>query len=121
MSFKLAANLAFKEGMKQCNPVLLEPIGTLKVTVPDSLMGDIIGDLNKRRGRILGTDQAEKKGCTVVEAEVPQAEMGSYAIQLRAMTQGRGVYTYEFTRYEEAPTNVAQKVIEEAKKAGDNE
>ena len=121
MSFKLAANLAFKEGMKQCNPVLLEPIGTLKVTVPDSLMGDIIGDLNKRRGRILGTDQAEKKGCTVVEAEVPQAEMGSYAIQLRAMTQGRGVYTYEFTRYEEAPANVAQKVIEEAKKAGDNE
>ena len=67
------------------------------------------------------TDQAEKKGCTVVEAEVPQAEMGSYAIQLRAMTQGRGVYTYEFTRYEEAPANVAQKVIEEAKKAGDNE
>jgi len=121
MSFKIAANLAFKEGMKQCGTVLLEPIGSLKVLVPDSMMGDIIGDLNKRRGRILGTDQSEKKGFSVVEADVPQAEMGTYAIQLRAMTQGRGVFTYQFERYEEAPANVAQKVIEEAKKAAENE
>jgi len=116
MSFKIAANLAFKEGMKQGGAVLLEPIGELKVTIPDSLMGDIIGDLNKRRGRIMGTEQADRKGYTVVLAEVPQAEMLSYAIQLRAMTQGRGSYTYEFVRYEEAPADVAQKVIAEAKK-----
>jgi elongation factor G len=116
MSFKIAANLAFKEGMKQGGAVLLEPIGELKVMIPDSLMGDIIGDLNKRRGRIMGTEQSDRKGYTVVLAEAPFAEMLSYAIQLRAMTQGRGTYTYEFARYEEAPAEVAQKVIAEAKK-----
>ncbi len=121
MSFKLAANLAFKEGLKD-NSVLLEPVGVLKVLIPDSMMGDIIGDLNKRRGRISGTDQSpDRKGYTVVEAEVPAAEMSSYAIQLRAMTQGRGTYTFEFARYEEAPSNVVQKVVEEAKKNASDE
>ncbi len=121
MSFKLAANLAFKEGLKD-NSVLLEPVGVLKVLIPDNMMGDIIGDLNKRRGRISSTDQSpDRKGYTVVEAEVPAAEMSSYAIQLRAMTQGRGTYTFEFARYEEAPSNVVQKVVEEAKKNASDE
>ena len=121
MSFKLAANLAFKEGLKD-NSVLLEPVGVLKVLIPDNMMGDIIGDLNKRRGRISGTDQSpDRKGYTIVEAEVPAAEMSSYAIQLRAMTQGRGTYTFEFARYEEAPSNVVQKVVEEAKKNASDE
>ena len=121
MSFKLAANLAFKEGLKD-NSVLLEPVGMLKVLIPDNMMGDIIGDLNKRRGRIAGTDQSpDRKGYTVVEAEVPTAEMSTYAIQLRAMTQGRGTYTFEFLRYEEAPSNIVQKVVEEAKKNASDE
>ncbi|MDD5916456.1 MAG: elongation factor G [Clostridiales bacterium] len=121
MSFKLAANLAFKEGLKD-NSVLLEPIGDLKVYIPDNMMGDIIGDLNKRRGRIVGTNPWEgHKGYTVVEAETPAAEMSTYAIQLRAMTQGRGNYTFEFVRYEEAPANIAQKIIDEAKKAAADE
>ena len=117
MSFKLAANLAFKEGMRQGNAVLLEPIGSLKVVIPDNMMGDIIGDLNKRRGRIMGTDQTDRKGYTVVAAEVPLAEMGTYAIQLRAMTQGRGSYSFDFERYDESPAEVAQKVIAETKKS----
>lgn len=115
MSFKLAANIAFKEGMRQGNAVLLEPIGELKVLIPDLMMGDIIGDLNKRRGRIMGTDQSDRKGYTVVLAEVPVAEMTTYSIQLRAITQGRGTYSFEFVRYEEAPADVAKKVIAEAK------
>ncbi len=121
MSFKLAANLAFKEGLKD-NSILLEPVGMLSVLIPDNMMGDIIGDLNKRRGRIAGTDQSpDRKGYTVVEAEVPVAEMSTYAIQLRAMTQGRGTYTFEFLRYEEAPSNIVQKVVEEAKKNASDE
>ena len=119
MAFKIAANMAFKEGMKQCGAVLLEPVGTLKVLIPTSLSGDIMGDLPKRRGRIMGMGEASKKGYTVIEAEVPQAEMLTYATQLRAMTQGRGSYTFDFARYEEAPAEVAEKVIEAAKK--DNE
>ncbi len=116
MSFKLAAILAFKDGIPKADPAILEPIGVLKVLTPDSLMGDIIGDINKRRGRISGTEQSSnKKGYTVVEAEVPTAEMSDYAIQLRAMTQGRGTFTFEFVRYEEAPGPVKMKIIEEAK------
>lgn len=117
MSFKLAANLAFKEGMKQCNPVLLEPVGELKVLIPTSFSGDIMGDVSKRRGRIMGMAESEKKGYTVIEAEAPAAEMQIYAVQLRAMTQGRGSYSFEFVRYEEAPAEIAAKVIEAAKKA----
>lgn len=117
ISFKLAAKLAYKEGLPKANPVILEPVGTLKVRVPDGLVGDVIGDLNKRRGRVLGMNPDEHaKGRTIVEAEVPMAEMANYTIALRALSQGRGVFDYEFTRYEEAPANVAQKIIEDAKK-----
>ena len=96
MSFKLAANLAFKEGMKQGGAVLLEPVGALKVSIPTSYSGDIMGDISKRRGRIMGMAESGRKGWTVIEAEVPSAEMSSYAVQLRAMTQGRGEYSFEF-------------------------
>ena len=113
MAFKVAANLAYKAGMEAANPVLLEPIGNLKVLIPDSMMGDIIGDINKRRGRILGMNPVAG-GLQEVEADVPMAEMGSYAVDLRSMTQGRGSFTLEFARYEEAPPNVAEKVIAEA-------
>ncbi len=114
MAFKLAASLAYKAGLPQANPVLLEPIGSLKVFIPDSYMGDIIGDLNKRRGRVMGMNPGED-GQQIVEAEVPMAEMHSYAIDLRSMTQGRGTFTFKFERYEESPPNVQQKVIEETK------
>ncbi|MEG1743292.1 MAG: elongation factor G, partial [Clostridia bacterium] len=116
MSFKIAANLAFKEGMKQCSPILLEPIGTLKVLIPTSFSGDIMGDISKRRGKITGMSESEKKGCTVIEADVPSAEMLTYAVQLRAMTQGRGSYSFDFARYEEAPPEISAKVIESRKK-----
>lgn len=114
MAFKTAAALAYRTGLPQASPVLLEPIGMLKVTVPDSYMGDIIGDLNKRRGRVLGMTPTGT-GDQAVEAEVPMAEMGSYAIDLRSMTQGRGAFIFRFTRYEETPPNVQQKAIEDAK------
>ncbi|MBE6688692.1 MAG: elongation factor G [Ruminococcaceae bacterium] len=117
MAFKLAAALAFKDGLKQANPVILEPVGNLSVTVPDSMMGDIIGDINKRRGKVMGMNPSEfLKGYSVVDAEVPQSEMGNFTITLRASTQGRGSFTYTFDRYAEAPSNVAQKIIEQAKK-----
>lgn len=115
MAFKVAASLAYKKGLEEAGPVLLEPVGHLEVTVPDSYMGDIIGDINKRRGRILGMNPG------IVTAEVPMAEMGRYATDLRSMTQGRGSFTLNFERYEEAPANVAQKVMEESKKQQDNE
>ncbi len=116
ISFKLAAKLAYKEGLPKAKPVLLEPVGTLEVAVPDNMMGDVIGDLNKRRGRVLGMNPYSKKsGYTVIEAEVPKAEMMDYTISLRAMTQGRGRFDYTVEKYEEVPSNIAQKVIAEAK------
>ena len=114
MAFKLAAILAFKEAMPNAMPTLLEPIGALAVTVPDSYMGDVIGDLNKRRGRVMGMNPAGD-GNTVVEAEVPMAEMSSYAIDLRAMTQARGSFTMTFERYEEVPKGNQAKIIADAK------
>ena len=114
MAFKMAAILAFKEAMPNAMPTLLEPIGSLAVTVPSDFMGDIIGDLNKRRGRVMGMNP-DSDGNTVVEAEVPMAEMSSYAIDLRAMTQGRGFYTLRFERYEEVPKANQAKIIAEAK------
>ena len=115
MAFKLAAILAFKEAMPNAMPTLLEPVGALAVTVPESYMGDVIGDLNKRRGRVMGMNP-NADGDTVVEAEVPMAEMSTYAIDLRAMTQARGSFTLEFVRYEEVPKANQAKIIEEAKK-----
>ncbi|MCX7615049.1 MAG: elongation factor G, partial [Clostridiales bacterium] len=114
LSFKMAAKLAYKAGIPQANPVLLEPVGHLKVFVPDSYMGDVIGDLNKRRGRVLGMSP-DDNGLQMIDAEVPMAEVNSYAIDLRSMTHGRGSFDLQFERYEEAPANVQQKIIEEAK------
>ena len=119
MAFKVAASLAFKAGLPIANPVLLEPIGSLKVFVPDSYMGDIISDLNKRRGRVMGMNPAEDG--QQIDAEVPIAEMSSYAIDLRSMTQGRGSFELAFERYEDSPANVQQKVIEETKLREDSE
>ena len=116
MAFHMAAILAFKEAMPNAMPTLLEPIGALSVTIPDSYMGDVIGDLNKRRGRVMGMNP-DDEGNTVVEAEVPMAEMGTYAIDLRAMTQARGSYTLTFVRYEEVPKANQAKIIAEAKES----
>ena len=117
MAFKTAASLAYKEGIPQASPVILEPIGALKVTIPDTMMGDIMGDLNKRRGRIMGMTP-DDDGNQVVEAEVPMSEMMSYAIDLRSMTQGSGSFTFEFVRYEEAPASTQQAIIDAAKNNG---
>ena len=114
IAFKTAAQLAYKAAMPEANPVLLEPVGELKVTVPDSYMGDVIGDLNKRRGRVMGMTPTGD-GDQVIEAEVPMAEMTTYAIDLRAMTQSRGAFTFHFIRYEDCPPAAQQKAIEEAK------
>lgn len=115
MSFKLAAALAFRNGMKEANPVLLEPIMSVEVRIPEVYMGDVMGDMNKRRGRILGMDQ-QSDGSQLLIAEAPQAEMFEYAIDLRAMTQGRGQFSMSFARYEEVPAQIAEKIIEEANK-----
>ncbi|BDF58426.1 elongation factor G [Christensenellaceae bacterium] len=113
MAFKVAANLAFKKGMAEANPVLLEPIVKVEVTIPDEYMGDIIGDLNRRRGRILGMNPVE--GMQEVTAEVPMSEMFKYATDLRSMTQARGSFKQTFERYEEVPAQMADKVIAQAK------
>ena len=113
MAFKTAAGLAYKE-LVNASPVILEPIGLLKVTIPDANMGDIMSDISsKRRGTVMGMNA--EGGMQTVEAEVPMAEMSSYAIDLRSMTQGRGSFTLEFSRYNEAPAAVQQKIIDEAK------
>ncbi|MBQ7906744.1 MAG: elongation factor G [Clostridia bacterium] len=110
LSFKLAARLAYKE-LVNASPTLLEPIGTLKVSVPETMVGDVMGDLNKRRGRVLGMEpDSHRPKYTVVEGEVPKAEMVDYVIALRAMTQGRGSFTFHFARYEEVPSQIASKV-----------
>ena len=113
MAFKLAAILAFKEAMPKAMPTLLEPVGALAVTVPEAFVGDVMGDLSKRRGRPMGMNP-DADGNTVIEAEVPMAEMASYAIDLRAMTQARGSFTLEFVRYEEVPKANQDKIIKEA-------
>ena len=114
IAFKTAAQLAYKAALPEASPVLLEPIGELKVTIPDSYMGDILGDLNKRRGRIMGMNPTGG-GDQIVEAEVPMAEMMTYAIDLRSMTQSRGTFTLHFIRYEECPAAAQEKAIAEAK------
>ena len=117
ISFKLAAILAFKEGLPKAAPVLLEPVYSMQISVPESLVGDVMGDLNKRRGRVMGMNPIEdRNGYTMVDAEVPLAELSNYVINLRAMTQGRGSFDMELVRYEEVPGPAAQKIIDEAKK-----
>ena len=112
MAFKVAGSLAFKDAAQNANPALLEPIMTVTISVPEDSVGDVIGDLNGRRGRPLGMEP--KGGMTEVKAEVPMAEMLSYAPDLRSITGGQGDYTMEFARYEEVPAHLAQKVIAQA-------
>ena len=114
MAFKLAANIAFKKGMEQAQPILLEPIMKLTITVPEEYMGDVMGDINKKRGKILGMEPTDN-GKQVIYAQAPQAETFKYAIDLRAMTQGRGNFEMELEKYEEVPQNLAQKIIMDLK------
>ena len=118
MAFKTAARLAFKQ-LTGASPILLEPIYHVEVDVPDQYMGDIMGDMNKRRGRIIGMNQTD--GQQKVEAEAPLSEMFKYATDLRSMTQARGSFTMNFERYEEVPTVIAQKIIENAKRDDDDD
>ncbi|WP_312643644.1 elongation factor G [Hydrogenoanaerobacterium sp.] len=114
MSFKMAANIAYKAGIPQASPVLLEPIGSLKVYAPDANTGDLMGDINKRRGRVLGMNPDED-GLQLIEAEVPMSEMHDFTTALRQMTQGRGYFTLTFERYEQLPQMLEAAVIEDAK------
>ncbi len=111
MAFKMAATIAYKEGLPQAEPMLLEPIGALNVTVPDENTGDMIGELNKRRGRVLGMTPAEKTGLTEITAEVPMSEMADFTMLLRQMTQGRGSFVLEVLRYDQLPNHLVAEVI----------
>ncbi|NLY11886.1 MAG: elongation factor G [Firmicutes bacterium] len=113
MAFKIAASMAFKKGFMEANPILLEPILDVKVVVPEQYMGDVMGDLNKKRGRIMGMEQQGRN--QVIKAQVPMAEMFRYAIDLRSITQGRGYYETEFSHYEEVPAQQAEQIIAESK------
>jgi len=119
MAFKTAARIAYRKGCQEASPVLLEPIMHVEVLVPDEYMGDIMGDINKRRGRIMGMNQVD--GLQQVVAEVPQAEMFKYATDLRSMTQARGSFTMSFERYEEVPGDVSKKIVDSAKKDEEDE
>ena len=114
MSFKMAAQIAYKEGIPQAHPILLEPIGELAVKVPDENMGDVIGEINKRRGRMLGITPAEDK-MQEIAADVPMAEMSDFATAMRSIAQGRASFVFTFARYEEAPPQVAEAIIAEKK------
>jgi elongation factor G len=113
MAFKIAASMGFKKGMEQANPVLLEPVMKMEINVPDDKLGDIIGDVNSRRGKILGAEP--KAGSQTIKALVPMAEVITYATDLRGMTADRGIFTMEFSHYEEVPTYLSQKIITAAK------
>ena len=113
MAFKIAGSLAFKKASEQADPVLLEPIMKVTITTPEDFMGDIMGDLNGRRGRVLGMDSAGRN--QVINANVPLAEFQTYAPDLNSMTGGRGFFTMEFSHYEEVPAQLSEKVVEAAK------
>ena len=109
IAFKIAASMAFKDGCKRAGPIIMEPIMACEVAVPENYMGDVIGDLNSRRGKII---QMEPQGSIqLIQAEVPLAEMFGYATQLRSLSQGRATYTMEFDHYEPVPTNIANEII----------
>jgi elongation factor G len=112
MAFKIAASMGFKTALMNAKPVILEPIMSMEIAVPDECMGDVIGDLNSRRGKVLGVDP--KAGGQVIRAMVPMAEVLRYSPELRSLTSGRGNFTMEFSRYEELPAHLAEKVIKEA-------
>lgn len=118
ISFKTAASLAYKKMLEQAGPVILEPVGNLQVTVPDGLVGDVMGDLNKRRGSVMGMEPAAHKGYTTIQAIAPKVELLDYPITLRAMTQGRGSFDFAVTGYDTVPANLAAKIIEENKQQG---
>ncbi len=121
MAFKTAARVAFKAAIPDASPTILEPVGTLKAYVPDDNLGDIISDVNKRRGRVLGMGPAEETQTQELVAEVPMAEMSDFAIALRSVTAGRGYFTLDFARYEDAPPHIKEKVIADAKLQDDEE
>jgi len=114
MAFKIAGSMAFKKAVADAKPTLLEPIMEMEITIPDECMGDIIGDLNSRRGRVLGMETKGNK--QIVKALVPQAEVLKYAPDLRSMTAGRGMFTMKFSHYEEVPGPLQEKIIEAANK-----
>jgi elongation factor G len=113
MAFKIAANLAFKKACEQAKPVLLEPVMDVDILVPDQFMGDIMGDINTKRGRIMGMEKQGKR--QLIHAQAPLTEMHRYAIDLKSITQGRGKFTMKFAKYEEVPGNIAEKVIAQIK------
>jgi elongation factor G len=115
MAFKIAGSLAYKKASEQANTVLLEPIMKITITTPDEYMGDIMGDLNGKRGRVLGVDSAGKN--QVINAQVPMAEFLTYAPDLRSMTGGRGMFSMEFSHYDEVPAQISEKIVEEIKKS----
>ena len=119
LSFEIAGNQALRKGVSEASPVLLEPIMKLTVTVPDAYTGEVMSDLNGKRSRILG--MVPQDGNTIIEAEVPQAEVQRYAQDMRSLTQGRGSYKLEFDRYEPVPPNLEPRVIEDAKRVGEEE
>jgi elongation factor G len=114
LSFKMAASIAFKEGLKNAKPVLLEPVHRLKIMIPSDYLGDVMGDINKRRGRIMGTDTEGNN--SIVTAEVPLAEILEYTMELRSLTRGSGKFVSEFLAYEDVPFALADKIIAEAQK-----
>ena len=116
ISFKTAASLAYKKCLEEAAPVILEPVGDLFISVPESMVGDVMGDLNKRRGSVMGMEPTpDHKGYTTVQATAPKSEIMDYPIVLRAMTQGRGSFTYQVTGYDVVPGNLAAKIKEEYK------
>jgi elongation factor G len=115
MAFKIAGSLAFKKGVMDAKPVLLEPIMEMEVHVQKDFVGDVMGDLNSRRGKVLGMDSTDKY--EIINAHVPQAEILLYALDLTSMTGGQGTFTVKFSHYEEVPASIAEKIIEEHKKA----
>ena len=112
MAFKIAGSMAFKDGFHKAKPILLEPIMSVEVEIPEQYMGDVIGDLNSRRGKIEGMES--HAGVQTIKAKVPLSDMFGYATALRSKTQGRGIYTMEFLRYEEVPKNIAEGIISKA-------
>ncbi len=119
MAFKIAGSMAFKEGFLKAGPYLLEPIYNVEVIVPEDFMGDVMGDISSRRGKIMGMDPDGKS--QKIKAQVPLAELYKYSTSLRSLTQGRGIHTREFSHYEEVPREIASKVIEETRKAKEEE
>ncbi len=113
MAFKIAASMGFKKAMEQARPVILEPVMSMEINVPDECLGDVIGDINSKRGKVQGVEP--KSGSQTIKALVPMAEVLNYATELKGMTADRGIFTMTFSHYEEVPQNLAQKIIENAR------